>query len=96
MTHRSAILWLTHVWSSELDAEFQSLLQLDADVWLVLDRRTPGAAAIAARYPRHHLFDESQLFALPYPRLAGHGLINYPHLPSSTFSAHTVTTTCTG
>lgn len=75
------MLWLTHVWSPELESEFQSLLELDADVWLVLDRRTPGAAAIAARYPRCHMFDERQLFALPYPRLAGQGLINHPHFP---------------
>lgn len=50
-------------------------------MWLLLDRRTPEAAAIAARYPRCHLFDEDQCFALPYPRLARHGLINHPHFP---------------
>ena len=89
LTHRSAVLWLTHVWSPELDTEFQRLLQLDADVWLLLDRQTPHAAAIAARYPRCHIFDEHQLFALPYPRLAGHGLINHPHFPLlDFFSAH--------
>lgn len=67
------------MWSTELEKEFQSLLELDADVWLVLDRRTPGADAIAARYPRHHLFDENQLLALPYPRLHGNGVIHHAH-----------------
>jgi uncharacterized protein DUF3405 len=77
------------VWSSALEAEFQKLLELAADVWLLLDRRTPGAAEIVARYPQCHLFDEDQLFALPYPRLAGHGLINHPHFPLlDFFSAH--------
>ena len=78
---RTAVLWLTHVWSPELEAEFESLLRLDADVWLLLDRRTPGSATLAARYERHHLFDETQMFALPYRRLPGRGLIDHPHFP---------------
>jgi hypothetical protein len=78
-------LWLTHVWSPELEAEFQTLLRLEMDVWLLLDRRTPSAAGLAAKYDRHHLFDEAQLFQLPYPRLSGHGLINHQHFPVMDF-----------
>jgi hypothetical protein len=77
------------VWSPELETEFQRVIELNADAWLLLDRNTRGAAEIAARYPQCHLFDEKQLFALPYPRLAGHGLINHPHFPLlDFFSAH--------
>jgi hypothetical protein len=79
LNNRSAVLWVTHVWSPELEAEFQTLLRLEADVWLLLDRRTPGAADLAAQHERHHLFDEIRLFELPFPRLPGHGLINHPH-----------------
>jgi hypothetical protein len=77
------------VWSTELKAEFEKVLNLDADVWLLIDRRTSGIEEITAQYQRCHLFDEKQLFALPYPRLAGHGLINHPHFPLlDFFSAH--------
>ncbi len=77
---RSALLWLTHVWTPELQIEFEKLSPLP-DVWLLMDRKTPNAAQIAAQYPRTHLFDEAALFGLPYPRMKGRGLVEHHHFP---------------
>jgi hypothetical protein len=85
MGSRSALLWLTHVWGQELQAEYAKFCRMKAgdapDVWLLLDSSTPGAAGLAERHQRCHRFDEENLFRLPYPRLAGHGLVNHPHFP---------------
>ncbi len=81
----SALLWLTHTWAPELEAEFERLYGMacpdSPDVWLLLDSRTPGAASLAKRYRRCHLFDEKTLFQLPYRKLEGRGLIHHPHFP---------------
>jgi Protein of unknown function (DUF3405) len=85
-----AVLWFTHLWGPELEVEFERVRALEAvgasgggtcDVWMLLDGRTPGAAELAARYPRTHRFDQERMFKLPYPRLTGHGLINHHHFP---------------
>lgn len=70
---------MTHVWSPELGAEFESLLRVDADVWLLLDARTPGASALSARFARHHLFDQSLLSVSPYPQFQGGTFLNHIH-----------------
>lgn len=81
----NALLWITHVWGPEIEAAFEDLLAVEGPgaphVWLLLDARTPGARTIAARYPRVRVFDEQTLFALPYPRLEGRGLMHHPHFP---------------
>jgi hypothetical protein len=81
----AALLWLTHVWTPELQTEFEKLHNMQypgsPDVWLLMDARTAGSGEIAQRYRRHHIFDERTLFRLPYPRLRGHGLIDHPHFP---------------
>jgi hypothetical protein len=83
MTRRIAVLWITHVWSPELETAFKALLHLrnapNTDVWLLLDEITPDANAVAARYKRHHFFSESRLFNLSYPRILGRGLIYQAH-----------------
>jgi len=85
MPSRSALLWLTHVWAPELQAEFDKFHNMpnpeSPEVWLLMDARTTGAEEIVQRYRRHHLFEERTLFTLPYPKLAGQGLINHPHFP---------------
>jgi hypothetical protein len=86
---RSALLWLTHVWTPELQVEFETLSSMRGsglpEVWLLMDRKTLNAAQIAARYPRVHLFDEAGLFRLPYPRMKGRGLIEHHHFPALDF-----------
>jgi hypothetical protein len=81
----SALLWLTHAWAPELEAEFERLCEIQGpgspEVWLLLDSRTPGAGFLAKRCQRAHLFDEEKLFQLSYPKLEGRGLIHHPHLP---------------
>jgi hypothetical protein len=93
LTRRLAILWITHLWSPELEAAFEDLLRMrnssdhDVDVWLLLDASTPGANTLTARYKRHHLFDETRLFNLPYaripgrPRIPGRSLLHHAHFP---------------
>ncbi len=80
----SALLWMTHVWNADLQAEFEKLYRIDGpgmpEVWLLLDAQTPGAAALAARY-RCHVFDESALFGRGYARLPGQGLMTHCHFP---------------
>lgn len=90
MPIREAVLWFTHLWSPELEAEFERVRAVEAsgagggdtrEVWILLDGRTPGAAELAARYPRTHRFDQEGMFRLPYPRLTGHSLISHHHFP---------------
>jgi hypothetical protein len=78
---RSALLWLTHVWGPEIQAEFEKISAVSSDVWLLVDRSMANAAAVAARYPRCHLFDESQVFRLPYPKMKGRRLLEHHHFP---------------
>jgi Protein of unknown function (DUF3405) len=71
----NALLWITHVWDDALEREFERVAALTGpdmpEVWLLLDARTPGAAALATRYPRVHIFEEEALLAGPYPRMGG-------------------------
>src|SRR6266542_3480950 len=76
----TALLWLTHVWSPDLAAEFEKLSAIDGmETWLLLDSRTPGADVVAQNYPRCHILEKEALFRLPYPRLATPGLIGHVH-----------------
>jgi Protein of unknown function (DUF3405) len=81
----TCLLWLTHVWTPEVRAEFEALACLQGPdmpaVWLLLDARTPGAADLARRYPRCHVFEEEALFRLPYPRLDRGGVWMHCHFP---------------
>ena len=86
MTGRSALLWMTHLWDRELEAEFESILNnSDPDspeVWLMPDSRTPGAEDLARRYPRCHTIVEKDLFrSLPYTHPEGAALYDYVHYP---------------
>lgn len=85
MPARSALLWLTHLWSPQLQVEFETLLSMPGsdspDVWLLTDARTPGVTALARRYQRCYVFDEATLLSLPYPKLDGHRLLDHPHFP---------------
>jgi len=81
----NAVLWITHVWSPDIEKAFEDLRAIEGtgttDVWLLLDARTPGAASLSARYPRVQVFSEQALFELPYPRIPGRGLMHHPHFP---------------
>ena len=83
MPARSAVLWLTHVWGPELQAEFETLSSGcgsdPPDVWLLADSRTPGVTALTRRYRRCYVFDEAVLLSLPYPKLDGRGILEHPH-----------------
>lgn len=82
----SALLWMTHVWNNELEAEFERILKTDdpgsLDVWLILDARTPGAPDLARRYRRCLVINEEELFGrLPYSGIARKGLHYNVHFP---------------
>ena len=86
MTSRSALLWMTHSWSPELEAEFRKFLRMEypgsPDVWLLLDSRAPGADEISRKYERCHMIVENELFSrLPYPCLDGKKLYEHVHFP---------------
>lgn len=90
MPKREAVLWLTHLWAPELEAEFERVRGLETTagdsgdvrhVWMLLDGRTQGASDLEARYPRVHRFDQERLAQLPYPRLTGPRPINHHHFP---------------
>jgi hypothetical protein len=77
---------MTHVWDPGTEAEFLKFCSLDyagsPDVWLLLDARTPGLAAIRKRFDRCHVFVEDELFSrLPCTRLRGEQLYHNVHVP---------------
>ena len=81
----NALLWLTHVWTPGIEAEFEKLLRLSGhgapEVWLLLDARTIGAAELAGRYPRCHVFQQAELLALPYRKMEGRRFVDHSHFP---------------
>jgi hypothetical protein len=86
MTSRSVLLWNTHVWCRDLEQEFEKFFNLDysgsPEAWLVLDSAVPEACGLAKKYERCVIIDEKDLFRrLPYPRLAGHGILHHSHFP---------------
>jgi hypothetical protein len=94
MPIREAVLWFTHLWSPELEAEFKRVRGLEAsgasdgdtrDVWMLLDARTQGSADLVARYPRTYRFDQERMLQLPYLRLTGRRPINHHHFPVLAF-----------
>lgn len=86
---RTAVLWVTHVWSPEIQAEFENLRALQGrdgmDVWLLLDAKTPGAQSVARGYARCQLFEWDALFRLPYPHVGALGHIGHAHFPLLAF-----------
>jgi hypothetical protein len=79
---KSALLYQTHLWSSEIEAQFDQLTSLDEiSAWLLLDSRTPTADMLVRRYARSYVFDLDRLFRLPYPRIKTPGLIGHAHFP---------------
>jgi Protein of unknown function (DUF3405) len=79
---KSALLYLTHIWSSEIEAQVDQLSSLDGiDTWLLLDSRTPAADLLVKRYPRCCVIDQDSLFRLPYPRIQELGLRGHGHFP---------------
>lgn len=86
MTSRSALLWMTHVWNDDLEAEFKKILHnKDPDfpeVWLILDSRTPDSADLRNRFQRCHIFNEEELFrCLHYTHHEGVILFDNMHFP---------------
>jgi hypothetical protein len=86
MTGRNALLWMTHMWNPELEAEFERFLHStypgSPEVWLILDSRTPGAENIIQRFKRCHVIAETEMFRrLPYPRLKNETLYEHVHFP---------------
>jgi hypothetical protein len=81
----NALVWLTHVWTPDIEAEFEKLLRLNGpdvpEVWLLLDARTPGAAELVRRYPRCHVFEPAALLGLPYPKMEGRPFVDHCHFP---------------
>lgn len=83
---RSALLWMTHVWNPELEAEFKKLREMDGsglpEVWLLLDARTPGAETIARGRHRCRLMDEAGVVGrLGYGPSGGLRFFDQMHLP---------------
>jgi hypothetical protein len=86
MTGRTALLWMTHMWNPELEAEFERILTVSypgsPEVWLILDSSTPGAYGLARRYERCHVFNVNELFDhLPYQPIGGGTLYFHVHFP---------------
>lgn len=82
----SALLWMTHLWTPELAAEFEHVRAIEraggAEVWLLADARTPGLADLRTRYPRVHVFEEQALLAGAWPRLPDYdGIWAHCHYP---------------
>jgi len=81
----NVLLWVTHVWTPEIEAEFERIRKAEnpdkLEVWLLLDDRTPGADKLAQRYPRCHRFEQETLLALPYPSMYGRPFVDHCHLP---------------
>src|SRR6266498_3943291 len=79
---RSALLYQTHIWSSEIEAQFDQLSSLDGiSTWILLDSRTPTADMLVRRYSRCYVFDLERLFRLPYPRIQTPGLKGHAQFP---------------
>lgn len=86
MTGKTALLWNTHVWCREIEAEFERILSLDSrgslDVWLVLDAKIVGVEDIAKKYKHCMIIDPDDLFRrLPYPPIEGFGILHHSHFP---------------
>ena len=68
---KTAILYETHLWNTDIENEFQQISNIDYfDSWLLLDSRTPQLDTIRMGVQHCYVFDVNQLFNLPYPRLA--------------------------
>src|SRR6266540_3302446 len=73
---RSALLYQTHIWSSEIEAQFDQLSSLDGiSTWILLDSRTPTADMLVRRYSRCYVFDLERLFGIQ-----GAGIRSLPRL----------------
>jgi hypothetical protein len=86
MTSRTVLLWNTHVWYRELEAEFEKFLNLEypgsPEVWLILDSGIPLVNEIAKKYQHCIIIDEKDLFKrLSYPLIEGRGILHHSHFP---------------
>ena len=87
---RTALLWVTHVWSDEIKEEFEKFLAVrypgSPDIWLLADASISREHNLAGEYSHHFQFDASSLFQrLPYRRLEGKGLLHNTHFPLMDF-----------
>jgi hypothetical protein len=87
---RTALLWVTHVWSDDLKQEFEKFLALrypgSPDIWLLPDAHISREHNLAGQYSHCFEFDASSLFErLPYQRLEGKGLLHNTHFPLMDF-----------
>jgi Protein of unknown function (DUF3405) len=77
-----ARLFVTHVWSDEIEQEFRKLAACNnADCWLLLDSKLSLPDGVLSRYPLHHIFSPQSLAALPYTKMSTTGLIGNGHFP---------------
>jgi hypothetical protein len=80
---RTAHLFVTHVWTPEIEEEFAKIRCDSApgsDSWLLLDARTSGLCELV-KHHRCHVFDIADLAQLPYSMLPRQSLIGHGHLP---------------
>jgi hypothetical protein len=87
---KTALLWMTHVWSDELKREFEKFLELhypdSPDIWLLPDANISRKHNLSGQYGRCFEFDVNSLFQrLPYQRLEGKGLLHNTHFPLMDF-----------
>lgn len=81
---RTALLWVTHVWSDDLRREFEKFLALrypgSPEIWLLADAQVSREYNLAGQYSQCFEFDAPSLFQrLPYQRLEGNGLLHNTH-----------------
>jgi hypothetical protein len=80
---RTALLYLTHLFTPEIQREVDNLSEMapgeGLEMWLLLDSRTPGISEIIGRYARCHVFEEAAIMNMPYPKLDGAHLIHHIH-----------------
>lgn len=80
---RTARLFVTHVWSSEIEKEFVKIRgssTSNSDSWLLLNARTSCLCELV-KHNRCHVFDIAVLAQLPYFMRPRQSLIGHGHLP---------------
>lgn len=86
---KDVILFLTHTWSPDIEAEFRALAAVEGtDAWILMDGRNPHRC-FTDQYPNCRVFDLDSLLELPYSKLGPRSLCGNAHLPLlDFFNAH--------
>jgi hypothetical protein len=83
MPSRTALLYLTHLFTPEIRGEAVKLSEAakteSLEMWLLLDARTPGIEAVREEYPRCHVFEEEALMGMAYPKLDNRPFVDHIH-----------------